>query len=621
MHPGYRRDIDGLRAVAILSVVGFHALPNLLPGGFVGVDVFFVISGYLISGIILESLAKGSFSFREFYARRVRRIFPALAVVLAVSYAIGWFLLFPDEFSRLCKHIAAGAVFIANFALRREGGYFDMAAPKPMLHLWSLGIEEQFYIFWPLLLWLGWQLRMNLRVAIMAILVLSFGWNAFWTSLDAPGLFFSPLARFWELSAGALLAHFRLTGEQISARPATREALAIIGVLLVAGAFARESSLSGWSGLLPAVSVLGAMLLIAVGPQTWINRVVLGSPAMIGIGLISYPLYLWHWPLLSFANVLALPAPDLVVRGGAVLLAVLLAWLTYRFIEIPVRFGDWRYRSVPALATALATIMVLAVSTWQLNGLPGRFPTAQVELANYQHDTWAAIRNGICLSYSGYARFDECIDLPADKDVPLVLLWGDSHAAHLYPGLKQYESRRIAEFTTAACAPIPGVGKLGCVKNNDWVIARAAALKPSRVILAADWGTPDWHRLDDTLGALRRIGVEDVVIVGPVPKWRFPLPKALVLYATRYGAPYPVRMSFALVPGRDALDAAMQSFARSRGAAYVSPYQALCNDAGCRTFDEVVPDRLIAFDESHLTVFGSNYVVRRILAGATASPP
>jgi peptidoglycan/LPS O-acetylase OafA/YrhL len=615
----YRRDIDGLRAVAILSVVGFHALPNLLPGGFVGVDVFFVISGYLISGIILASLAKGSFSFREFYARRVRRIFPALAAMLVVSYAIGWFLLFPDEFSRLCKHIAAGAVFVANFALRREGGYFDLAAPKPMLHLWSLGIEEQFYIFWPLLLWLGWQLRMNLRVAIMAILVLSFGWNAFWSSLDAPGLFFSPLARFWELSAGALLAHLRLTGEEISARPATREALAIIGVLLVAGAIARESS--GWSGLFPACSVLGAMLLIAVGPQTWINRVVLGSPMMVGVGLISYPLYLWHWPLLSFANVLALPAADLVVRGGAVLLAVLLAWLTYRFIEIPVRFGDWRYRSVPALATALATIMVLAVSTWQLNGLPGRFPTAQVELANYQHDTWAAIKSGICLSYSGYDRFDECIDSPADKEVPLVLLWGDSHAAHLYPGLKQYESRRIAEFTTAACAPIPGVGKPGCVKNNDWVIARAAALQPSRVILAADWGTPDWHRLDDTFGALRRIGVEDIVIVGPMPKWRFPLPKALVLYATRYGAPYPERMSFALVPGRDALDAAMQLFARSRGVAYASPYQALCNDAGCRTFDEVVPDRLIAFDESHLTVFGSNSVVRRILAGATASPP
>src|SRR5437870_5550894 len=208
--PKYRPDIDGLRALAVLSVVAFHAFPTSLPGGFLGVDVFFVISGYLISTIILENLDKGAFSLAEFYGRRVRRIFPALLVVLLASYVFGWLALLADEYAQLGKHIAAGAGFVSNLVLWNEVGYFDRSADtKPLLHLWSLGIEEQFYLAWPLLLWFSWKRRFVAPV-VLALAALSFIATALWSNVDAVATFYSPLTRFWELLGGSMLAWLAL---------------------------------------------------------------------------------------------------------------------------------------------------------------------------------------------------------------------------------------------------------------------------------------------------------------------------------------------------------------------------------------------------------------------------
>lgn len=179
-HPKYRPDIDGLRAIAILSVIGFHAFPFLVQGGFIGVDIFFVISGFLISTIIFGSLERGNFSFVEFYIRRINRIFPALLLVLITCFAFGWFVLLSDEYKQLGKHIAGGAGFISNFIFWNESGYFDnVAEAKPLLHLWSLGVEEQFYIIWPLLLWLAWKRHLNLLSIAIIVAVISFALNIY----------------------------------------------------------------------------------------------------------------------------------------------------------------------------------------------------------------------------------------------------------------------------------------------------------------------------------------------------------------------------------------------------------------------------------------------------------
>ena len=203
----YRPEIDGLRAFAVLSVVAFHAFPSWLKGGFIGVDVFFVISGFLITSHIFENLDKGQFSFTDFFGRRIRRIFPALILVMACSLTFGWFALLADEFAQLGKHIASGAVFIINFILVDEAGYFDNAAEtKPMLHLWSLAVEEQFYIVWPLVLWLAWKRKFNLLTITILVILLSFYLNLRFVKSHPIVTFFWPVGRFWELLSGSVLA-------------------------------------------------------------------------------------------------------------------------------------------------------------------------------------------------------------------------------------------------------------------------------------------------------------------------------------------------------------------------------------------------------------------------------
>ena len=357
-HPAYRPDIDGLRAIAVGSVVAYHAFPSFISGGFVGVDIFFVISGYLISSIILKSLDGGAFSFGDFFSRRVRRIFPALIVVLVASIGFGWFVMLADEYAQLGKHVAGGAAFVANFVFWDEVDYFDsLAELKPLLHLWSLGVEEQFYIVWPLLLFVAWRRRTAIPVLMMVIIIASFVLNIGTVESDPAASFYLPFARFWELLCGGLLAyltllkndplfwqgpHQRLRGLLVgfpsqwpvsSGRVA--DLMSIAGAALVCWAVLRidrQASFPGWWALLPTS---GAVLLIATGPDAWFNRTVLARRTMVFVGLISYPLYLWHWPLLSFARIVGQDSQRVIVC--LVIASIVLAWLTFRFVEIPVK--------------------------------------------------------------------------------------------------------------------------------------------------------------------------------------------------------------------------------------------------------------------------------------------
>jgi peptidoglycan/LPS O-acetylase OafA/YrhL len=388
-HPQYRADIDGLRALAVLSVVGYHAFPGWVKGGFVGVDMFFVISGFLISTIIFGSLEKDAFSFKKFYARRIKRIFPALILVLATSYAVGWFVLLPDEYEQLGKHIAAGAGFVSNLFFWQEAGYFDNAAEaKPMLHLWSLGIEEQFYIIWPLFIYLTWKRRFSLLLLTVSLAAISFAFNVSQVHGDAVQAFYSPVSRFWELMAGSILAYLSLhkvnlwngTTQKIDTAPASSNAStpnssalhniqSVIGILLVGIAVLivnRDQAFPGWWALLPT---LGAYLVISAGPYAWLNRTVLSHRVMVWFGLVSYPLYLWHWPLLSFAHIVESGTPAREIRIVAIIIAIALAWLTYNLIEKPVRFGRERKATIIMLCVLAATVGLVGYYTNLQQGL------------------------------------------------------------------------------------------------------------------------------------------------------------------------------------------------------------------------------------------------------------
>ncbi|MFI0545403.1 MAG: acyltransferase family protein [Brachymonas sp.] len=347
----YRPDIDGLRAIAVLSVVFFHAFPAYLTGGFVGVDIFFVISGYLIYSIIHQNLRDGQFSIALFYQRRIRRIFPALLTVVGLSLAAGYYLMLPDEMQALGKHSLGAATFLSNFVLWNESGYFDADIYlKPLMHLWSLAVEEQFYLVVPLLLGLTWK-RMP-PWALLGVLVLaSFAYSVYATGMNASAAFFSPLSRFWEIGAGCLAgfvmshaparAAWSAFVQQQPQLIALGNALAAAGLVWSCVFVTDKMPFPGWVAL-PAIAST-VFLILSFESQSWVHKLLSLKP-MVAVGLISYPLYLWHWPILSFLHILYGGMPPVDVLAYAVAGAFVGATLTYFAIEKPIRFakpGSW----------------------------------------------------------------------------------------------------------------------------------------------------------------------------------------------------------------------------------------------------------------------------------------
>ena len=443
-HPKYRPDIDGLRAIAVLAVVVFHAFPALVPGGFIGVDIFFVISGFLITSILARELEYGRFTFAGFYARRIRRIFPALLLVMVACLAFAWFALFPDELKQLGLHLAGGAGFVSNLVLWQEVGYFDRAADtKPLLHLWSLAIEEQFYIVWPVLLLLASKLRLNLLLVSAALALLSFAVNVAGVAAFPSATFYSPASRAWELLLGAVLACSLHSAQPVAVF--TRAAAAVspnvrsaAGALLLAIGLAvitRERQFPGWYALLPTA---GAVLMIGAGPKAWFNRVVLSNRLLVWFGLISYPLYLWHWPLLSFAHIVESGTPAPQLRAGLVALAIVLAWLTWRLVERPLRFGQARH-NVAILAGLMAALAAGGAYIWSSAGMPQR--AAIVDNARHQKSLVLVedVQNAAaCKKRYGFdSLYKYCLLARPGQD-PTVVLLGDSHAYHVVAGLTKY---------------------------------------------------------------------------------------------------------------------------------------------------------------------------------------
>jgi peptidoglycan/LPS O-acetylase OafA/YrhL len=481
-HPAYRQDIDGLRAIAVLIVVGFHAFPKAIPGGFIGVDVFFVISGFLITSIILKSLENKNFSFIDFYSRRIRRIFPALLVVMSACLILGWFALLSNEYAQLGKHAAGGAGFFINFILRRESGYFDnVAETKPLLHLWSLSIEEQFYIILPLLLWLAWKCRLNLLATISFAATLSFFLNL--TSTDAVRGFYFPQMRFWELLIGGVFAYVSMKGcvfwtslslERIHSNRkcftlyavccmprtfASRNARAWLGLLLItAGVFiiTKSHRFPGWWALFP---VIGTILLISTGGHAWFNRVILSNRVLVWIGLISYPLYLWHWPLLSFARIIEGETPPATIRIAAVFLSFALAWLTYRFVEIPLRFGKRSKWKVIALIVLMVAVGISGRVIKNLDGLEERSAVKAWSKNKVELERLPA-KDEACKAYVNikeppfpYCRYTK------GMAPNIVAVIGDSHAHVAYPGIaKKLQENGIGTILMAnsSCPPFMG---------------------------------------------------------------------------------------------------------------------------------------------------------------------
>ena len=612
----YRRDIDGLRAVAVVFVILFHAFPQVLRAGFIGVDIFFVISGYLISGLIFSALDAKTFSFANFYHRRARRILPALLAVLGASLIAGWLTMTPDEFSALGKHAAAASLFVANWAYWLQAGYFDSAAVlKPLLHIWSLGVEEQFYFFLPPLLWLIYRHRWRLQV-VMLVGLASFACNILYIALHRDvSSFFLPQARVWEFLAGtALVLQQRQKHPWFTGYALNNELSSFTGFgLIVASAyFCNNSHYPGFWALGP---VAGSVMIIAGGPQAWINRRILSAGPVVFVGLISYSLYLWHWPLLAFPRVIEMGPLSIGTRVGAVALSVALAVLSYRFVELPFRrrpanAATSRTLAVPAVCVLALALIALAnigptLPVWSLaRGESGIFRA--VNAWDYPNKRWKPFK---AVGRQFYAM--------ASAKKAEALFIGDSDMEQYAPRVGELIKRDpqhvlSAVFATeAGCPPIPGVERReheSCDYMNA-AMAYARRSKVQTVAVSARWsvclgdndncyytdagpwhGKPlrsDWskHAFDRLAAFLKELrdSNKEVYLILSIPTGRSLDPQSLFKRST-----FSIKIGNTGGASKAALLAEYQTFraglrrvAQQSGAIVIDPMAALCVGDRC----------------------------------------
>ncbi|WP_461161452.1 acyltransferase family protein [Simplicispira piscis] len=447
----YRADIDGLRAIAVSMVLAVHAFPKLLPNGYVGVDVFFVISGYLITSILLGELNQEKFSIRNFYIRRVNRIFPGLLLVLCFCIFFAPLVMYPDEYRLMGGSVLYSVFFAANINFYLEAGYWDIASKlKPLLHLWSLGVEEQFYLIWPLVLFLAHWKKRSVVATSLVILFGSLVVNLVLTSKSQPAGFYLPMGRFWELASGGLLAciqwrreNVRMNEDSLLRERGVQNALGWCGIGMLAATQWTPMHADAFPGFYVIAVVAATVMLMLAGPEAWFNRKVLSYPAVVYIGKISYPLYLWHWPLLVFARLIGDGQWTSTHRNLALLGAMVLAMLTYHCVERPL---VKRVTHKNLLALVLLGLMVL------MGMLAGLIYKNKLSL------TPAPYANTPLLEY----------ERPAIQSRNKVVLLGDSNAGHFSYGLSLLYGDRLETIATPGWPYLEGTKyREGYVPHHD----------------------------------------------------------------------------------------------------------------------------------------------------------
>ena len=626
------------------------------PAEFAGVDIFFVISGFLISRIILSQCAAGRFSLAMFYARRAKRILPALLVAVSFVWIVGWFMAAPTQFRDIGGSLLGNSYFTVNFWLMRlagVGGYFGAdATVKPLLHLWSLSIEEQFYLVWSVLLLALFKLdRRVVPFVIASVFVASFAFSIYLTPIDPIAAFYLPWTRGWELALGALIAYREVFWLEALPYPSRRIANigAGAGIALMLGAFLFLNETRPFPGWLAAIPTLGCALVIA-SPDSLPGEVALGNRLAGFFGVISYPLYLWHWPLFAFARIWPGVIPTAPVLFALAVVAVALAALTYRLIEQPIAIPFRRrpFTTALVLVGLLALTGIIGRATYDSKGFPSRFPPLVDRIFDYtangaegqplmrcvyQRD---AERYSLAEERTRAARFFEdhhCAAI-ADPSKPTILVVGDSHAAHLFAGLQQVYGGRanLLSLSSVFCVPLvehvamnQGVaGTPRCRAINDYVFDAIRTIKPDILIVGgyfgqydheANWRYPGY--LDALVAGARRLhgeGVRSIVIAGEVPTWAPVLPILVGRDVLDHGA----AAEFSWVGVRpNSLETDRELAAKDwgEGVRYVSQAAKLCGAEGCRRLTgEKLPEDLLAIDYGHYSLEGSVFAVRTILA-------
>lgn len=652
----YRRDIDGLRAIAVLSVVFFHAGVDWIPGGFAGVDIFFVISGFLITRIVMEAIVAQHFSLANFYVRRARRILPALYVVIGGVFLLGLLVLLPLELAALSKSILATNLFVSNFLFWKQAGYFDTAAElKPLLHTWSLAVEEQFYVMWPWFLVFSHRRAWHLKWVVVILLGVSFIGAVLLLAEMPSAVFYLFPFRAWELLMGAALAAGYLDNIADSRWRHTCSLMGL-GLLLLSVLFLNKAlPFPGLNALAPC---MGAALLIAAGKDAIVNRYLLSARPLVLVGLTSYSLYLWHWPLLAYIRVINLGQLPAVEASVAVGISMLLAWLTWRYIEQPFRaIGKQTRPAFLLVKFALSGMLmcVIAGTALAYKGFPNRIPASALAAQQAALDFNAS--RAVChldMPNEVLPALEKCITQRSTGIAnKTVAVWGDSHAEAIAPGvlvMPGLAESKILQLTKTSCPPLieakvtrGGTQYRECETFNKKVLALLTESRAiTTVVLAARWpvyalGTPfgmpenlpgaigyslttgvantpvaytSTEVLETALGTtvnlLNRAG-KRVIIVGAVPEMMFDVP--LCVAKARMG----VRRTMACGLDQKAVgqriseaNAIVDNVAKKYQAVAVYPDRILCQRGYCDV--EGPEGQVLYYDHNHLSVTGARYV-------------
>lgn len=615
----YRADIDGLRALAVVPVVLYHAGVPGFAGGFVGVDIFFVISGYLICGMIDKDLRDGTFSIGNFYKRRILRILPALFVMFLATSCLAYVYLMPVELKDYSRSLASAVASVSNVYFAKTADYFEAPAEtKPLLHTWSLGVEEQFYFIVPLLMLLAYRFaprRARLLFAVAA--ALSFAAALLFSFRNLAFVFYLTPFRAWELALGALLSIGFIRPPQTDR---WKSIIGGAGLLLLLGAILLGSS-SAPLLLMTSIASLGAVLVIA-SSERGISPVgrLLSLPPFVFFGLISYSLYLWHWPLIVFQRTDAMFGAGSPVGTTLTLLvmSVGIAYLSWKLVELPFRALARKTSKLSVFALAAANMaLIFALCGWAVisGGAAFRFPERVVAIASYlAYDTSSQFRTGHCFVATNRQSLDVETCLKLDPRRPNYLLVGDSHAAHLWFGLSTAMPEvNVMQATASICRPLlPSVSmfdtwycpKLMSFVFNDFLVHN----KVDKVLLAGAWKPADLAELPRVLDLLKQRGI-DTTVLGPIVEYDAALPRLLADEILRDN---PAIADSRRTSGVRERDLAMRQIVTAAGASYLSVYDGICRDGHCDEF--AAPDVPMQFDTGHLTTQGAVEVARRLSA-------
>jgi peptidoglycan/LPS O-acetylase OafA/YrhL len=614
----YRSDINGLRALAVMAVIADHVGIYAARGGFLGVDVFFVISGFLITGIIYPEIEAGHFSSLRFYERRVRRIVPALAAMLVVTTALSYRYLLPTEMKGFGQSLVAAVFGASNIWFFSTAGYFDaLAASKPLLHTWSLAVEEQFYVVFPVILLLVHRsFGHRLKPTVAIIFVMSLAASILTDRADPDARFYLPWNRAWELMMGALIS-LRMLPE--IRRAALANALSLLGLGLIAGSILVVNEHSAFLGEKTIIPCVGAMMVIAAGQtQVTLAGRMLSLKPVAYIGLISYSLYLWHWPIIVFHRMGLGDWMHLPVKFDKLLLVlvpIVPAALSYKFVEQPFRGKALPQRLVFRLALAsLAVFTITGGGLIATQGLAQRFSPAVNRMSAFlDYKANSYVRQGQCFitSKDSFADFDPAVCLKADPARKTYLLYGDSHAAHLWYGLQTaFPGIDVMQATASGCSPSrthPDGASAACTALSDFMYGQYLPdHKPDTMLLEAAWTEGDMAGLPALLDQAKAAAGR-VVLFGPMVRYDAALPRLLATGLRNHDPGY--ANAHRLEEAHD-LDRAMAKIAEEKGVAYISFFDLLCQDGKCLT---TLPDGTpLLYDYGHLTKEGSLAVAKLI---------